>query len=359
MGSDEPSNAPIKLHGHLGRNRQPTLRTISEITGLAVTTVSRALKNGPELSIETRARVNEVARRLGYRPDRAGVRLRTGRTYVIGLILDQNISIAEFERRIILGVSRVLEGTNYHLVVTPLAKGADVMTPVRYFVETGGADGLIFTHTQPNDPRVRYLLDRGFPFVSHGRTDFAAEHPFYDFDNERFIVEAVQRLVKRGRRRLAMVAPLGDLSCFHHMMDGFEEATQAAGVDASIVEGVHLDSEPAEFRTAARKLTRMPHVPDGIICANETRCIALMAGLQDGGLRVGEDVDLIAKDTSDLLDHIMPPIDSFFEDLIFAGEQLAQLLLMHIDGMPIDRLQTIAEPRLHCRTGAAVPEMPY
>ena len=350
MGSDQPINAPVKLRGHLGRKRQPTLKTISEITGLAITTVSRALKDGPELSIETRARVNEVARQLGYRPDRAGVRLRTGRTYVIGLILDQNITIAEFERRIILGVSQVLSGTNYHLVVAPLVKGADVMAPIRYFVETGAADGLIFTHTRPNDPRVRYLIERGFPFVCHGRTDFADEHAFYDFDNERFIAEAVQRLVKRGRRRLAMVAPLGGLSCFHHMMEGFEQATRAAGVDASIVEGVHLDSEPTDFRNAGRRLARMPHVPDGIICANETRCIALMAGLQDAGLKVGVDVELIAKDTSDLLDHITPPINSFFEDLIFAGEQLAQLLLMHIDGVPIERLQTIAEPRLHRRT---------
>ena len=73
MGSDELGNTPAKVQGRLGRNRQPTLKTISEITGLAVTTVSRALKNGPELSIETRARVNEVARELGYRPDRAGV----------------------------------------------------------------------------------------------------------------------------------------------------------------------------------------------------------------------------------------------------------------------------------------------
>src|SRR5882724_13045484 len=100
-----------------GRPARPTLKTISEITGLGVTTVSRALKDGPELRSETKARVRAVAAELGYRPDRAGVRLRTGRTFVIGLILDQTVAIAEFERRIILGVSQVLYGTAYHLVV--------------------------------------------------------------------------------------------------------------------------------------------------------------------------------------------------------------------------------------------------
>jgi LacI family transcriptional regulator len=94
------------------RDRRPTLKTIAQLTGLGITTVSRALKDGPELSLETRTRVRQVAEQLGYRPHRAGVRLRTGRTYVIGLILDQNNTVAEFERRIILGVSRVLAPTN-------------------------------------------------------------------------------------------------------------------------------------------------------------------------------------------------------------------------------------------------------
>jgi LacI family transcriptional regulator len=73
-----------------------------------------------------------------------------------------------------------------------------------------------------------------------------------------------------------------------------------------------------------------------------------LAGLQDGGLAVGRDVDVIAKDTSDLLDHVTPSIDSFYEDLIFAGEELARL--MRIGGATVDQLQTNAEPRFHCRT---------
>ena len=68
----------------------------------------------------------------------------------------------------------------------------------------------------------------------------------------------------------------------------------------------------------------IPDRPDGIICANETGCVALMAGLRDGGLTIGRDVDVVAKGTSDLLDHTYPAIDSFFEDLTFAGEELAR-----------------------------------
>lgn len=328
---------------------RPTLKTISKITGLGITTVSRALKDGPELSAETRALVQSIANDIGYRPNRAGVRLRTGRTLVIGLILDQSVTIAEFERRIILGVSSVLKETDYHLVVTPVLDGADVMEPVRYMVENGAADGLIFTHTHPRDERVRYLADREFPFVSHGRTEFGIDHPFYDFDNERFIVESVERLVARGRRRLALVVPPDTLTCAGHMLEGFRRAADRAGVAAMIVDGVHLDSDPGDFRAAARALAAMPEAPDGIICGNETRCVPMLAGLRDSGIVVGEDIDVIAKETSDLLNHLEPAIDSFREDLVFAGQEVARLMLRRIAGAPVADLQSIAEPQFHSR----------
>jgi LacI family transcriptional regulator len=326
---------------------RPTLKTISEITGLGVTTVSRALKDGPELRSETKARVQAVAAELGYRPDRAGVRLRTGRTFVIGLILDQTVAIAEFERQIVLGVSQTLYGTPYHLVVLPQIRDADPMEPVRYFVETAAADGIIFTHTRPLDERVRYLIDRRFPFVTHGRTELGEAHPYYDFDNEGFVAAAVRRLCECGRRRLALVPGPRHLTCARHMLDGFRRAVAETGADGMVIEGVHLDSELARFRQAARRMGAVDP-PDGIICANETGCIALMAGLREAGLTVGRDVDVIAKSISDVLDYFSPTIDSFYEDYTFSGEELARLLLKRIAGTPTRELQSIAEPRL-CR----------
>lgn len=332
------------------RPSKPTLRTISELTGLAVTTVSRALKDGPELSRTTRARVQAIATEIGYRPDRAGVRLRTGRTLVIGLILDQAVSVAEFERRIILGVSRVLYNTSYHLVVMPQRHDEDPMAPVRYFAETGAADGLIFTHTRPKDPRVDYLLERNFPFVTHGRTDSKIPHPFYDFDNRRFTYEAVKRLAARGRKRLALIGPRDYLTCHRHTIEGFLAGAADTGVDAFVAPEIHDNGTPANFRKAALRLAASRNPPDGIICANEVGCIALIAGLREGGLAIGEKVDVVAKATSDLLDHVNPSIDSFYEDLTFAGEELARLLFRRIDGFPAAGLQTLSEPLLQRRT---------
>lgn len=337
------------VRGGAGDSR-PTLKTIAELTGLAVTTVSRALKDGPELNAETKARVRAVAEEIGYRPDRAGVRLRTGRTFVISLILDQNDEIADFARRIIIGISSVLHATPYHLVVMPLFRDADPMDPVRYVLDTRAADGIIFTHTRPLDARVRLLLERDFPFVTHGRTELASPHPFHDYDNHAFAHQAASRLLARGRRRLALIRPPREFTYYQQMVHGFMQPIAEAGAASTVIEGVDLDTSPGELRAFARRLAASPERPDGIVCASEIRCVALMAGLQDAGLVIGRDVDVIAKQTSDLLDHVTPAIDSIGEDLVFAGEELARILLRRIAGAPMAELQSLGAPQFHRRT---------
>lgn len=331
-------------------NGRPTLKTIAEMTGLAVTTVSRALKDGPELSADTKARVRAVAAEIGYRPDRAGVRLRTGRTYVISLILDQNDELAEFARRIIIGISTVLRRTPYHLVVMPQFRDADPMDPVRYVLDTGAADGIIFTHTRPFDARVRLLLERDFPFVTHGRTELASPHPFHDYDNHAFARRAAERLLARGRRRLALIRPPREFTYCRQMAHGFIQPVAEAGAASTVVDEVDLDTSPADLRAFARRLAERPDRPDGVVCASEIRCVALIAGLQDAGLTIGVDVDVIAKQTSDLFDHLSPTIDSFGEDLVLAGEELARLLLRRIAGAPVAELQSLGIPQFHRRT---------
>lgn len=331
--------------------KRATLKTIAEATGFALTTVSRALKNEPDIGAETRAKVQAVAAELGYRPDRAAQGLRTGRTLVVGLILDQTLAVAEFERRIIVGISKVIyDETAYNLVVLPHTDDADPLESVRYFVEDAQVGGLIFAHTTPQDERVRYLIDRQVPFVTHGRTELDVQHAYFDFDNYALTKQSVERLVQKGRRRLAMVAPTPHLTCASHFLNGFLDGVRKSTAEGFIVPGLYLNEDPSKFREAGRKWADHTPMLDGIVCGSENAAIGLVAGLQDAGLVVGRDVDVIAKSTSDILDYIAPPIDSFIEDLTLAGETLAHFLMKRIRGVPAEELQAVDQPRLCVRT---------
>ena len=202
-----------------GGEARPTLKTIAFMTGLGVTTVSRALKDAPEIGEETRRRVQLVARQVGYRPNRAGVRLRTGKTNVISLVLNTDEQVMGFVSDMIYGISEHLAQTPYHLIVTPYSRNNDPMEPVRYVVETGSADGIIISRTEPDDTRVRYMIERGFPFATHGRTDMGIAHPFHDFDNHAFALMRCAGWSRSGAARLALLAPPPTLTYHHHMRE--------------------------------------------------------------------------------------------------------------------------------------------
>src|ERR1700743_3551505 len=102
-----------------GGGKRATLRTISELTGLSPSTVALALRAGERLRPETYKKVAEAAAQLGYVPDRAGVRLRTGKTNVIALVLARADDSIDFARYLIQGIGHAIRGTRYHMNVTP------------------------------------------------------------------------------------------------------------------------------------------------------------------------------------------------------------------------------------------------
>ena len=170
-----------------GARERPTLKTIAYMTGLGITTVSRALKDAPDIGAETKERVRLVASQLGYQPNRAGIRLRTGKTNVIALVLSIEEELMGFTSQMVFGISEVQAGTQYPLVLTPHPHQKDPMVPVSYILDTASADGVIISRIAPDDPRVRLMTERNMPFSTHGPTDMGIVHPFHDFDNEAYV----------------------------------------------------------------------------------------------------------------------------------------------------------------------------
>jgi len=141
----------------LFKSSRPTLKSIAKICGLAVPTVSRALSGASDIGKSTRDRVRQVADEIGYIPNRAGVRLRTGKTNVISLVLPTEVDGLNYSSRIIASIAGALRDSPYHLIVTPFFPDEDAMKPIKYIVETRSADAIIINQTQPEDPRVKYF----------------------------------------------------------------------------------------------------------------------------------------------------------------------------------------------------------
>lgn len=315
-----------------GRNitRKPTLKTIAELSGLAVATVSRALSDAPDIGADTKKLVRRIASEIGYVPNRAGVRLRTGRTNVISLILSTETDMMDHTSRLITAIAGELRETPYHLIITPYFPDQDPMDAVRYVVETGSADAVILNQTQPDDPRVQYLIERGFPFATHGRTDLGVEHPYFDYDNTVFGRLGIEELARRGCRAVVMIAPPRCQTYALHMIEAAKAEAGRRGIAFRVEDQTNGDSPSAQVRACvARRLTENPEV-DGYICSSPKSAMAAVAALEDKGRRLGADIQVFTKEAVSVLKLFRKEIIVLPEDVSRAGAFLARAAIQAI-----------------------------
>jgi len=332
------------------RNSQrPTLKTIAELTGLSQSTVSLSLRDGRKLKKSTIDKVAKAAAQVGYVPNRAGVRLRTGRTSVLALVLSADENSLDFTRSLIHGIGSELRETRFHLNVIPEFDPDDPVTAIRYIIENHAADGVILTHTSARDPRVQLLMDADFPFVSHGRTEFYSPHAYHDFPAEQFVELSVERLVSRSRKNLLMVAVDNGTTYHAIAINCFHRSMANANSRGDVLSDSHVLSTTQRVRKLAHQLAISDNRYDGIICNSELTAMALIGGLQDKGLELGKDFDLVCRQTSEILPLLYPQLDTVAEDLRKTGRELARLLLASIDGDPVEKLQSMHAPILHWR----------
>ncbi|MEP0520471.1 MAG: LacI family DNA-binding transcriptional regulator [Hyphomicrobiales bacterium] len=336
MDAEKPPEQPHELLGDhraglLQGQKRPTLKTIAEITGLAIATVSRALKDAPDIGENTKKRVRSVAKDIGYRPNRAGVRLRTGKTNVICLVMSTEEHVMNHTAQLIYSVSTALRDSPYHLIITPVAAGDDPMDPIRYIVETGSADGVIINQLRPNDPRVKYMNEHGIPFATHGRTEMGISHPYFDFDNERFTELAVEKLVSLGRKNLALLAPPEDQTYGKQMIQGFVKTAEKLNVNFQVFDTVNSDCSIADIQHEVSKAIHAPNPPDAIISGATSAAMAVVTAAEDAGLELGKELDVLAKEAVHFLRHFRKEMIVVQENVGQAGTFLVKALMASIE----------------------------
>lgn len=328
--------------GTSAKGAKPTLKTIAGLSGLAVPTVSRALNDAPDIGADTKRLVRKIADEIGYVPNRAGVRLRTGRTNVIALVMSTEHDVMNHSARLISSVAGGLRDTQFHLNVTPFFPDEDPMKPVRYIVETGSADAVILNQIEPEDPRVAYLMERGFPFATHGRTRWADKHSFYDFDNGAFGEIAARRLYARGRRNICLLAPPMSHSYAQHMAGAIEATCAAQGQRYHRIEGVTSDSASDQIvRVLNAYLDAHPET-DAVIDASTSSAMATISAVEERGLTVGEDIDIFTKEAVPFIRLFRPDILTVSEAVGDAGAFLAKAAIQAIkqpDAPPMQFLE--------------------
>jgi LacI family transcriptional regulator len=324
-------------------DERPTLKTIAQISGLAITTVSRALKDAPDLSKNTKKRVKQIAKEIGYVPDRAGIRLRTGKSQVIAVVLSTSENISDLIGELISHITHAIAHTSYHIVVTPELPSQNRMDPIEYLVQNQAADAVIFDRTEVDDERVAYLLENKMPFATFGRTQWSAQHAYFDFDNYDFGCHAANKLLQQGRRSLLMVAPPEKHQYTQHLVEGAKRVAVANQAQFNILPNANNDDSEQKITTALEDYLREYPMTDGIICSSTMASVSAIKCIDKLNRSLGGDIDLYTKNSSPYLSYFRPQIFTAKEDVELAGTFLAEAVIHaieHPDEPPMQRVES-------------------
>jgi LacI family transcriptional regulator len=305
------------------------LKQIAAELSLSVTTVSRALKDGPEVHLSTIERVKEVAKRVGYVPNHHGRALKTGKTQTLTAVLPMETRdyLSDLLKLpLIEGMTLAARQRGYSLSIYSTTPDDDPVESVQRLLQARSADGLIITRMVSGDPRVRLLLDQGIPFVAFGRTDLDLAYPYVDIDNEQIAYDATRRLMDKGCRRIALQLLVPEDQASAMRLAGYGKAMAEAGIpidQALIGHGTFtMESSAAWFD----RLLASSDPPTGLACANELGLLGALHALGRRDLVPGRDVHIVTRDNTRLARFLPAKIGVHSVDITDVGHKLIEIL---------------------------------
>jgi LacI family transcriptional regulator len=308
-----------------------SIRRLAKHLGLSVTTVSRALAGYPDVAAATRERVQQEADRTGYRPNPVAQRLRVGRRGTVGLVVPaEQGTFDQFFLAMLGAVGPLLSRAGLDLVMMGAPPGEAELHAYRQLVELHRVDGILLARTRRDDARIRYLLDRGVPFVAHGRSETAGVFAYLDLDGEAAFAEATERLVGFGHRDIALINAPEHYMFAQHRAAGWRRALAVAGLP----EGPVLEAEATEengHRLMSMLMARRRR-PTAVLCATDRMAVGALHALASAGLRAGRDVSVIGYDDLPMASYTDPPLTTLEQPIPRMAQRLVDMLLALLDG---------------------------
>lgn len=338
-----------------------TLKDLSRHLNLSVTQVSRALNDHDDVSQATKERVQEAAKALNYKVNISAKRLVTGRSGIVGLVVEQAGDVLEPQlfTQMIWGLSRAFSDRERQFILHATGAGGDVLREYESLIDGAGVDGFVITEPVTNDPRIAYLLNRKVPFVVHGRLPDHTNYAFYDIDNFDVGHDLTQHLIEHNHRRIAFLNGPAGRTYVEARRDGYIAALEAAGLDVD--PALHINGDMAEGNGLVSCINLFSNdkiKPTAIICGNVTMAKGVYAGLKALGLRVPDDVSVVGHD--DLIPGLaatsfVPPLTTTAAPLSNSWAPMVDLLCRAIDGAPLEQVQVIEPMHLTERRSVSRP----
>lgn len=331
------------------------LSTIAEALGVSTATVSLALRDSPLVADQTRERIKEHARAIGYIYNRRAASLRTSRSGILGVVVHDIMN--PFFAEILRSIETELDRSRQTFL---LSNHYDQLEKQRNFIDTLlqlGADGVIMSPaigTPASD--IRMCEENGMPVVLIARTVEGAEVPVFRGDDAYGVGLATDHLISLGHTRIAMVGGTDTTSTGRDRYRGYVVAMERAGLPVRPewrIPGPR--TKQAGFDVTQKFLSLGV---SAAVCWNDLTAIGLMNGIARAGLRPGIDISVTGYDDLEEAAIATPALTTVWNGQREVGRRAAKALLNRLNGVPAPAVQELITPELHVRqsTSAFVGE---
>ena len=312
---------------------RPDIRAVALAAGVSVSTVSRALNGYADVNIQTRKRVEQAAETLGYRPNHAAAMLRRNQTGTVTFMVSKPWTkyVDPYFLGVLDGLEMVLTASGLDLQVVMARDFDREIDIIRAAVERNRCDALVFARTRPEDERIDWLEERGFPFVTVGRNN-RNSHSFVDRDQVKVGRESARRLAALGHRRIGHLTTPLRYTYTHLTIQGVRDGLAEAGLPYDPALDVECFLSRKTGEEAVMELFMRGVKPTALICGNDLIAISAMEGLRRLGLTPGEDVALIGCDDIPIAAHVRPQLTTFSMDLEALGLRIGRMVQARLQG---------------------------
>ncbi|GAA3659314.1 LacI family DNA-binding transcriptional regulator [Streptomyces chitinivorans] len=315
---------------------RPTLEAVAAHAGVSRATVSRVVNGGAGVRKSLRDRVQASVAELGYVPNSAARSLVTRRTGAVAVVIaepETRVFSDPFFAQQLRGISRELAACDTQLLLMLLEGRTDYDRIGRYLAG-GHVDGALMFSLHRDDPLPSMANASGLPTVFGGRPGWpgAEDDPellYVDTDNRGGARQAVEHLLQRGRRRIAVITgPLDQTSALDRL-DGYLDALGLSEPDPALVAHGDFTAEGGE-RAMAELLDRSPG-PDAVFAGNDLTATGALRTLRARGLRVPQDVAVVGYDDLEQAAWAEPALTTVRQDIQGMGRMMAELLLRRLE----------------------------
>lgn len=326
---------------------QVTIKDIARELGISPSTVSRALKDHPDISPETKKAVNELAEKLNYQPNIVALSLRQSKTNTIGVVIPEIVHF--FFSTVISGIEDVAYSAGYSVIITQSNESLQREKTDIKTLFNSRVDGMLISLSRETSSyeHIDNILAKGVPMVFFDRV--------YDSPNASTIIvddlsgakEATQHLIEQGCTRIAHLEGPPNLGITKQRLEGYLEALKEANLPVipELIVSCPLGTIE-EGKIAAEQLLKMAQPPDGIFSTNDPAAMGAMQAIKDAGLKIPKDIAVVGFSNwffSALMD---PPLTSVDQPGFEMGQEAAKLLIRQIEVKSKENIDPTQETKI-------------